>query len=331
MKAEPLDDDAALPFPEVAPDVVYPRIRISLRSRLLLLQFRLFLKPLLARMVTRDLDAIAATQMRVAALRCADTAGLTLNYRLVGGRMPGHVLGTLHHRRPLLLWLHGGAFVLPAAPNVHLATVARLCRDLGAGGFVPDYRLAPSNRFPAALDDCERAYRMLLERGFQPSQIVLAGDSAGANLVLGVLQRVRAHQLPMPACAVAISPITEMGRIHAPPSRFHRMRSDPLLPIRALQRISELYAGNWDASDPELSPIYMDCEGLPPLLFMASGAEVLVDEIIMLAGRAQEAGVAATCHVWPKFPHAFALFEGCFPEVRQARLDIAEFARRHLA
>lgn len=316
-------------FADVAPDVVYPRVAISLRSRLVLWQFRMFLKPLLARLARRDLDAIARTQMRVASMRCPDTAGLKLDYRVVGGRVPGHVLGTLNSGQPVLLWLHGGAFMLPAAP-IHLTMVARLCRDIGAAGFVPDYRLAPANRFPAALDDCERAYRTLLERGHDASQIVLAGDSAGATLALGVLQRIRAARLPMPACAVAISPITEMGRMHAPPSRHHRMRTDPLLPVAALRRVNELYAAHCDTSDPELSPMYMDCEGLPPMLFMASDAEILVDETIMLAGRAQEAGVAAVCHVWPQLPHAFPLFEKQFPEVRQARIDIVAFARRHL-
>jgi len=329
MKLAAVTGVAATQLADVAPDVVYRRVAISLRSRVMLWQFRLLLKPLLARLARRDLDAIARTQMRVASMRCPDTAGLKLDYRVVGGRVPGHVLGTLNLGEPVLLWLHGGAFILPAAP-IHLTMVARLCRDIGAAGFVPDYRLAPSNRFPAGLDDCERAYRTLLERGYAASQIVLAGDSSGANLALGVLQRIRAAKLPMPACAVLISPITEMGRMHAPPSRHHRMRTDPLLPIAALRRINEMYAAHCDSSDPELSPMYMDCDGLPPMLFLASDAEILVDETIMLAGRAQEAGVAATCHVWPQFPHAFPLFEKYFPEVRQARREIAEFARRHL-
>src|SRR3546814_12679734 len=91
----------------------------------------------------------------------------------------------------MLLWLHGGAFVLPAAPDMQVRLVARLCRELDAVGFVPDYRLAPFNRFPAALDDCERAYKAVLDLGFAPSRIVLAGESAGGNLVLGLLQRIR--------------------------------------------------------------------------------------------------------------------------------------------
>src|SRR3546814_6079264 len=73
----------------------------------------------------------------------------------------------------MLLWLHGGAFVLPAAPDMQVRLVARLCRELDAVGFVPDYRLATFNRFPAALDDCERAYKAVLDLGFAPSSIAI--------------------------------------------------------------------------------------------------------------------------------------------------------------
>src|SRR3546814_17753293 len=130
----------------------------------------------------------------------------------------------------MLLWLHGGAFVLPAAPDMQVRLVARLCRELDAVGFVPDYRLAPFNRFPAALDDCERAYKAVLDLGFAPSRIVLAGESAGGNLVLGLLQRIRNRAWPMPACARPVSPATEPGPIPAPPSRTPPVEPHPSLP-----------------------------------------------------------------------------------------------------
>ncbi|HSW13072.1 MAG TPA: alpha/beta hydrolase [Solimonas sp.] len=311
-------------------EIVYRDIPIGLRSRMILRFMRMFLKPMLARMVRGDYDRIAKTQLQVASMPCPDTAGLSLEYQIVG-RVPGHVFGQIDNTdRPMVLWLHGGAFVLPAAPSVHLVMVAKLCEQLGADGFVPDYRLAPFNRFPAGLDDCERAYQALLDLGHSPKRIVLGGDSAGGNLALGLLQRIRKAGLPMPACVIPVSPVTEMGRVHGPPSRSQLMNQDPLLPMSALQRIDELYAGDWDASDPELSPMYMDCRGLPPMFFLASANEVLLDETIFTARRAHAAGVQTTCHIWPMLPHAFPLFERYFPEVKQARQDIAEFARRHL-
>jgi acetyl esterase/lipase len=323
------DDFAPAPPPAAPFDLVRRELSIGLRSRVRLQFLRLFVKPMLRRMARQDFREIARTQLRVATMRCPDTAGLPLEYRTIAG-VPGHVLGTPDPARPVLLWLHGGAFVLPAAPTVHLTLIAKLCRDLGADGFVPDYRLAPFNRFPAGLDDCERAYLALLEKGIAPERIVLGGDSAGGNLLFGVLQRIRAAARPMPCCAIALSPVTEMGRLHAPPSRQARMREDPLLPADAMHRINELYLGDWDAADPQVSPLLMDCSGLPPLLFMASDNEILIDETLLLARRAHQAGVRTSCQVWPTLPHAFPLFESWFPEVRPAREDIVAFARRHL-
>src|SRR3546814_17640117 len=80
---------------------------------------------------------------------------------------------TLFPYTTLFRSLHGGAFILPAAPNAHLVMVAKLCRELEADAFIPDYRLAPFNRFPAPLDDCENASRALLDRGYQASQIII--------------------------------------------------------------------------------------------------------------------------------------------------------------
>ena len=327
---KPVAESLPLPETEAETTITYRSVDLGLWGWLRLLPFRFVMKPMMRYIMARGPSAIAGMQLRTAALRCPDTAGLALNYRVVGGRVPGHVLGNLNRQGPVLLWLHGGAFILPAAPNLHLVMVARLCRDLGAAGFVPDYRLAPFNRFPAALDDCERAYQALLDQGYPASRIVIGGDSAGANLVLGVLQRVRAKKLPMPSCAIVLSPVTEMGRLHGPPSRHNRRRKDPLLPIKALHHVDEFYAGDWDASDPELSPLYMDCHGLPPMLFMASDTEILLDDTILLAGRAQQAGVPTICEIWPHFPHAFPLFERVFPEVRPARDSMVAFARANL-
>lgn len=331
MRAESLS--AAHPSPSIGAklEIVRPKIEVRLRSRIVLRLMRLVMKPLMTHIVRTNPEGLARMQLRTAAQECPDSSGFDVDYRVVG-KVPGHVIGALDAvERPVVLWLHGGAFILPAAPSVHVTLAARICRDLGANGFLPDYRLGPFNRFPAGLDDCERAYRALLDLGHAPSRIVLGGDSAGGNLALGVLQRIRKAGLPMPACATLVSPVTEMGRIHSPPSRYRLAKSDPLLPMAALQRIDDLYAGDWDASDPELSPLYMDCAGMPPLHFLATDNEILVDETVMLAHRAHEAGVKTTCHVWPKFPHAFPLFEGMFPEVRPAREEIAAFARRHLA
>ncbi|MEQ1439007.1 alpha/beta hydrolase [Fontimonas sp. SYSU GA230001] len=305
-------------------------VTISLRSRIIVWLLKRLLRPFLGWVVRGSHVRIARVQLALASQVCKDSSGLAQDYRVVG-RVPGHVLGDLRDtHKPAILYLHGGAFLMPAVPQTHVWLLGRLCRELDAVGFMADYRLAPAAKFPAALDDCERAYRALLELGFDARKIVIAGESAGGNLTLGVLQRIRKAGLPMPCCAVPISPATELGRIHAPPSRALKRKRDPILPIAALARVDEMYAGDWDASDPELSPLYADLTGFPPLYLLASDNEVLLDDTVLLARRAREAGLKVKLDVWPALPHAFPLFEALFPEVREARKDMVAFMREHI-
>lgn len=329
ISAKPIEQQRqALPTTEEG-SVRLKQVDISFRSRVIVWLMRRFLRPMLSWTINGSYQRIARVQLFLAARACKQTYGLPLDYCVIG-RVPGHVVGKLTDTdKTALLYIHGGAFVIPAVPETHVTMMARICKSLDAVGFMVDYRLAPFNKFPAALDDCERAYRALLDLGFKPERIAIAGESAGGALVLGVLQRIRKAGLPMPACAVPISPVTEMGRIHAPPSRALKIHSDPLLPIAALQRVDDMYAGDWDASDPELSPLYADVTGFPPMYLLASDSEVLLDDTVLLARRMREAKIETKLEVWPILPHAFPLFERVFPEVRQAREDIVAFIKNH--
>ena len=310
--------------------VVRKAVTISRRSRFTTWLLKTFLRPWLARLIRGSDEKIARIQLQMSRMRCPKTYGQPLEYTVVGA-LPGHVVGDLRDTtKPVILWLHGGAFILPASPMAHLEMACWFAAKLDAHVFLPDYRLAPRNRFPAALDDCERAYRMLLDLGFPASRIAIGGDSAGGNLTLGVLQRIRKHGWPMPACALPVSPATELGRIHAPDSRPRRMKQDPILPIAALQRVDEMYAGDHDASDPELSPLYADCRGFPPIFVLASDNEVLLDDSVLFARRAKAHGVDVRCEIWPMLPHAFPLFGSLYPEVRLARQDMLTYLQAQL-
>ena len=198
-------------------EIKLKQVTIPLRSRIIVWLMRRLLRPMMGWAIGGSFTRIAKVQLFLATRFLRDSSGLPLDY-VVLGRVPGHFVGNLTDtHKTALLYIHGGGFVIPAVPETHVWLMARLCRELDAVGFMVDYRLAPFNKFPAALDDCERAYRALLEAGFKPENIALAGESAGGNLVLGTLQRIRKAGLPMPACAIPISPVTELGRIHAPP------------------------------------------------------------------------------------------------------------------
>lgn len=309
--------------------VTYKTGPISLKSKFWVLLFRWLLKPWLSGLIRASHYKISKQQLFLGRRPIRQTYGLPHDHRIIG-RVPGITLGEIDNaQKKVVLWLHGGAFIIPASTDAHVPTLARLCRDLDAVGFLPDYRLAPFNRYPAALDDCERAYAGLIAMGFAAERIVLCGDSAGGNLALGTLQRIRKAGLGRPCCAVLLSPVTEMGRTHFPPSRGRNARRDPLIPIKAMFKVDNHYAGDWDASDPELSPMYADYKGFPPLYFLVGESEVLLDDSLLAARQAEAAGVSAHVDVWPVLPHAFPLFP-MFPENREVHQDMLRFIREHL-
>ncbi len=307
-------------------------VAISRRSRFFVGFLRWVVKPMIRIFSRVSVFGMVKNHVRLAARWQIRLQDLPIDYdRYING-VPGPIVGDFTQSDKLaILYLHGGGFLIPAVPEVHLELLARLCRRLDAIGFMPDYRLAPLHKYPAALDDCERAYRGLLDAGFQPRRIVIAGESAGGNLTLGLLQRIRENNWPMPACAIPISPVCELARVHVPLSRVTNCRRDPLIPIHAMASMLQLYIGDQDATDPELSPIYADCRGFPPLFFLVGETEVLLDDTLITATHARQAGVTTRVDVWPLLPHAFPLFIRLLPEALQARDDMIDFIAQHIA
>ncbi len=310
-------------------------VEISTKSRRILWWMRWVLKPTLSLLSLLPRFFTYRSQLFMAGGLRSKSAGQAVDYTAVGG-VPCITVGTPIAESnasgdKVLLYLHGGAFSMPAMPTAHVGFHARLCRDLGASGLMPDYRLAPMHKYPAALDDCEKAYRGLLAAGYSGERILLAGESAGGNLVLGLLQRIRRHGLEMPVAAVPISPVTEVARVHSPPSRCDKARVDAMLPVKSFSKMLHYYADGVDGSDPELSPMLADFSGLPPLYFLVGEDEVLLDDSLICARLAEQAGVETKIDVWPALPHAFPLLEGRFPEAGEARTDIVAFFNEQLA
>ena len=220
--------------------------------------------------------------------------------------------------RGVLLFLHGGAFCLHL-PNGYRLLAQRLAQATGLRVLVPDYRLAPEHPFPAGLDDCFAAYRWLIDEGFPPELMALAGDSAGGNLCWSLLMRTRDHGLPLPACAALMSPITDFtggGR-----SVQLNEASDVLFSRPALHLVQTSYLAGAAADDPAVSPLFGDWAGLPPLLFHVSGSEMLLDDSLRAVERARACGVEAEAKVWPDLPHVFQLID-LLPEARESLAEI---------
>lgn len=223
----------------------------------------------------------------------------------------------------VLFYLHGGAFCL-RFPRTHAAMVGRWCRRLGARALMVDYRLAPEHRYPAAVDDSVAAYRWLLSQ-VDARQVVIGGDSAGGNLALALLHRLKAEGSSLPRCAVLLSPVVDFTL--SSPSLLTNGARDPMFTLAKLAAFRQLYAEPEKFLEPTLSPLFGDFKGFPPLLFQVGEIEMLRDESLRAAARAHRAEVQVEVDVWRAMAHVFQALP--LPQATVAEARIAAFIARN--
>ena len=224
-----------------------------------------------------------------------------------------------------MLYLHGGGFV-GCSPQTHRPLTAALALH-GMRLFVPDYRLAPEHPFPAALDDVRAAWEALAAEcaaAGGSSRLVLAGDSAGGNLALGLMISLRDAAQPLPAAAALFSPSTDLTG--ASPSLVANAGRDAMFDGAALGRLAEAYLAGADPAQPYASPLLADLTGLPPLLLHVGESEALRDDALRLADKARAAGVQVELEVFDAVPHVWQLIWR-LPEARRSVRNAARFLR----
>ena len=201
-----------------------------------------------------------------------------------------------------ILYFHGGGFVVGG-----LASHDSICADLAAGAGAAlvalDYRLAPEHRYPAALDDAEAAYDMLLRAG---ETIVVAGDSAGGNLAAALCLRLRRLGRPMPAAQVLIYP-----GLHPKAGRAAGTWREAVPMLTAADSIAyrRLYTGRHDVGateDAELAPLAAgNFSGLPQAAIFAANIDPLAEDAADYAGALRSAGVAASLQTGDGLVHGY--------------------------
>lgn len=225
------------------------------------------------------------------------------------------------------LHLHGGAYFIGSI-DTYRDFVARLGRAAGMCSLLIDYRLAPEHPFPAALEDSINAYRWLLTEGYDPTKIILTGDSAGGGLALSTLVSLRDSGDPLPAGAVCLSPWTDLAVTGD--SIKTKADADPINKPEFLKNSGPMYAGNYDLKNSLISPLYADLQGLPPLFVQVGSEETLLDDSTRLAKRAKNAGVDVRLEVWEGMVHVFQSNAKILPEGRQAIDKIGLFMRQQV-
>jgi epsilon-lactone hydrolase len=255
-------------------------------------------------------------------------AGVTVEEAELGGVPALWVHPEVADATAVLMWLHGGAYCL-GSTRTHQRPIAHLALALGIPAVLVDYRLAPEQPFPAALDDATAAYRELVAGGVAPERVALGGDSAGGGLAAATLLNLRDDGDALPGAAVLCSPWTDLT--FSGESWRTRADIDPILDEERLREAVEWYLVDHPATDPLASPAFGDYEDLPPMFVSAGDRETLRDDAVMVAEAARAAGVDVTLEIMPDMVHVFHALVGICPEGDAAMARIATFLRARLA
>jgi acetyl esterase/lipase len=244
------------------------------------------------------------------------------------GGVKGEWVRAKHARRDaVLLYLHGGGYVLGSSKS-HRHIGAAISGASGLSVFSADYRLAPEHPFPAAVDDAVAAYRGLLDSGIAADRMAIAGDSAGGGLTLATLLALRDKRLPLPACAVAISPWADLSQ--GGEAYRTRAKRDPMITKAGLDESSAHYLGGADAKTPLASPAFADFKGLPPLLIQVGTEEALHSDAEAVKARAEAAGVEVSFESWAGMMHVWHAFHPILSEGRDAIARIGSYLKAHV-
>ena len=228
----------------------------------------------------------------------------------------------------VILYLHGGGYCLGSL-DTHRGLAARLALASQARLLIIDYRLAPENPFPAALEDALAAYRWLLAHGIPAKQIAIGGDSAGGGLSLVTAVSLCASDQALPAALFLLSPWTDLTA--SGESIQTNKDVDPIFGSKGvIPGFAPAYLGQHDPADPLVSPLFADLRGLPPTLIHVGSDEVLLDDSTRLEEKLKAAGMAPQLNIWEGMWHVFQIFAPYIPEAQQAICQIGDFVRENI-
>jgi acetyl esterase/lipase len=224
-----------------------------------------------------------------------------------------------------VLYLHGGGYIIGSS-TTHRGVTGHLAKTSGCTVVAPDYRLAPEHPFPAALEDAEACWFGLIEEGYQPEQIAVAGDSAGGGLAIALAIRLRDKKLPLPASLTVFSPWVDLTQEH-----LYAPECEPVLQPAWTSKAARLYAGPEPLTTPLISPVFGDLSGLPPLLIQVGSQEILLNDAERLASVAKRDVVQARLEIFNNLWHVFQVHSGQLDRATAAMKTAGEHIKHHLA
>ena len=222
----------------------------------------------------------------------------------------------------LIFHIHGGAWN-GGVPCTEQRAFIEIQQKVRTNIISVEYGLAPEHPYPEGLNDCITAYLAVLDRGYQPENICIMGESAGGNLCLALGLYLKEHNFPLPGSVALISPCVKMN----PPTELKRIADEHPDDLKLLENYEtyRMYILDHDCKDPYISPCYGDFHGFPPVLVQFGGSEFLYEDGVLITRRLMEDGVDVRAHCWEYMPHVFLFLCDLIPEAALAQDELADF------
>ncbi|MGA8987841.1 alpha/beta hydrolase [Aeromicrobium sp.] len=226
-----------------------------------------------------------------------------------------------------ILYFHGGAF-LSCGLNTHRRLVSRISYAANQPVLNVGYRQMPHQPITESIGDGVSAFRWLLDQGYAPQNITIAGDSAGGYLAFSVARAVMDQGWGQPAGVVAISPLLDFDPAGKQGHRnAHRCQTFPLRAVAKLTEVSLRMDTRHSVVNPRVDPVNMPLTDMPPAMIHIGSREVLMADAELMANRLVSAGVACELQVWDRQVHVFQAAASWLPEARTAIEEIGTFIR----
>ncbi|MDD2959841.1 MAG: alpha/beta hydrolase [Lachnospiraceae bacterium] len=225
-----------------------------------------------------------------------------------------------HEKKRIVLFCHGGGYSTGSCIYARSVTT-KLAEAVALDVLSFDYRLAPEFPYPAACEDAMKVWNSLMLRGYGADQIIVAGDSAGGNLALSLLLKLKSEQRMLPGALILMSPWTDMTA--SGKSYEQKADLDPVLDADYMERMTVNYAQERDRNDPFLSPLFGDFTGFPPTYIQVGSNEILFSDSAMLFEKMQKAGVRSKIDIYEGMWHVFQMTS--FKTAYEAVDDAAQF------
>lgn len=228
--------------------------------------------------------------------------------------------------QPLLVYVHGGGFFLGSHKS-HGAWTSYLAKQTQMPVLLIDYSLAPEHKFPIALNQVLAVLREL-QVNYKNSRLGLIGDSAGGNIALAAAVKLKEEKHEQPSFNILISPWLDLECKN--PSFEKNKAIDKDLTCEGLKECAQRYVSGKALSDPMLSPLNANLEGLKPFLVASGTDEILEDDSLILCKKLKAAGVPAEYVQFKDQGHSWSYYHADSEPAQRLFVTMAKFVQQQV-